>query len=134
MRYAVTALVMTLVLTGGAFAGSALVTSRQIKDRTIRMADLHPSVVRAIRATPKLPELSVVTRDGDSRTVAAGGAAELTARCQAGETAISATWDGAEIRDLYVFPRDAGNFVAVVAVNDSTIDVRVQLRALCLRR
>ena len=66
--------------------------------------------------------------------MAAGGAAELTARCRQGEKAIGASWTNfwGNVRDLYVFA-DEGR-VAVVFDNTSTIDVAPQLRAVCLSR
>jgi hypothetical protein len=120
--------IAALSMAGGSVAGSKLITSKQIKDRTIRLVDLHPSAVAALRAKP----LSVVSRDGDSRTVAAGSAAELSARCREGETPIGATWGGVwgSIRDVYVFQ----DFVAAVVDNTRTFDVTVQLRAVCVRR
>lgn len=75
----------------------------------------------------------VVDRDGDSRLVAAGSAAEFSAKCQSGETAISATWTGGSAKDLYVWGTDTGNGAAAVLVNTSGIDMRMQLNAVCLR-
>ena len=92
------------------------------------MVDLNPTAVKALKARP----LTVVTRDGDSRTIAAGRAAELTARCGLGEKAVSATWSGVwgNVRDLHVFEN------SVAAVVDNTriaFDITVELRAVCIK-
>jgi hypothetical protein len=128
----IAAIVAAFVSTTAATAvSSRLITSAQIKNRTIQLVDLHPSTIKALKARPPI---TAVSRDGDSRFVGAGGAAELTAKCQTGETAIGAGWSGAgEVRDLYVFPAFVGNFVAAVFHNTSLSDRLVKLEAVCLR-
>jgi hypothetical protein len=128
----VAAIVAAVVAAAAATASTAVViTSKQIKDRTIQVRDLNPAVVKALKAKPLKPY--IVDRDGDSRLVAAGSAAEFSAKCQAGETPVSATWTGGSARDLWVWGEGAGNSVAAVLVNDSGIDMRMQLNAVCLR-
>ena len=128
----IAAIVAALVSTTAATAvSSRLITSAQIKNKTIQLVDLHPSTVRTLKAKPPI---TAVSRDGDSRFVAAGAAAELTAKCHAGETAIGAAWTGAgQVRDLHVFPAFVGNSVAAVFDNTSLSDRLVRLEAVCLR-
>jgi hypothetical protein len=50
MKYIVTILALALVLSASALAGTqALIGSRQIADRSIRLVDIHPSAVTALR-------------------------------------------------------------------------------------
>jgi hypothetical protein len=50
MKYLVTALALALVLSASAFAGTqALIGSAQIANRSIRLVDIHPSAVKALR-------------------------------------------------------------------------------------
>ena len=50
MKYVVIALALALVLNATAYAGSqALIGSAQIANRSIRLVDMHPSAVKALR-------------------------------------------------------------------------------------
>jgi hypothetical protein len=129
----IAAIVSALVAATAATATTAaLITSTQIKDRTIQLRDLNPALVRALRAKPV--KADVIDRDGDSRLVAGGSAAEFSAKCQPGETAVSATWTGGSARDLYVWGPMSGNGTAAVLENTSAFGAtRMQLNAVCLR-
>ena len=52
MKYIVTTLALALVLSASAVAGAqALIGSSQIANRSIRLVDIHPSVVKALRGS-----------------------------------------------------------------------------------
>jgi hypothetical protein len=129
----IAAIVSALVAATAATATTtALITSKQIKDGTIQLRDLNPAVVRALRGKPV--KAYVIDRDGDSRLVAGGSAAEFSAKCQPGESAVSATWTGGNARDVYVWGTMAGNGAAAVLENSSPFGAsRMQLNAVCLR-
>ena len=49
MKTGLALLLFSLIVAGSAFAGGALVTSAQIKNGTIQVADMSPQAVRALR-------------------------------------------------------------------------------------
>jgi hypothetical protein len=129
LRIIVVALVVALI-TAGSSTAAFVVTSKNIKNGTIRMVDLSPAVKQAIRATPEPPKPQVIME-----FKIGGGDREVTAHCPAGTQLIGGGFDtthGTVVLISQPDPSGANNWHVRAEGSNGFLDL-LRAYALCVQ-
>jgi hypothetical protein len=123
----IAALVAAAVAASGAAAATTLViTSKQIKNRTIRLVDLHPSTVAALRAKPLKLSHSRTTN-----SIMPGGHLETGPLCPQGTVTAGGGYETESGVDV-IWSRPSEDGWVVIARNIDNVTHNLTAWAVCL--
>jgi hypothetical protein len=133
MRTIVVALAVALV-TASSSTAAFVVTSKNIKNGTIQLVDLSPKAKKALRGSPAVQEITVVS-SLPPQIVPPGAPAGVVVSCPAGEQPISGGFRavGGAMSINTSAPTANSREWAVLGVNSGTTTATVSAIAYCAR-